>query len=97
MCIRDRADVVKCFNSTGFENMKEPEIDEVKLDMFMAGSSEKAKAVASQLSADAGFENCYDFGGADRVVLLEQFALAWINLAIFQGMGRNIGFKLVKR
>ncbi len=24
-------------------------------------------------------------------------ALAWINLAVFQGMGRDIGFKLLSR
>ena len=56
--------------------------------MFMAGDSEKAKSVAEQLSQDAGFENCYDFGGANRVELLEKFAytsikLTKINLIIF--------------
>lgn len=91
------AEVVKCFNSTGYENMKNPNYDAVKLDMFMAGNSEKAKVVAAQLSIDAGFENCYDFGGTDKVELLEKFALSWINLAIFQEMGRDIGFKLVFR
>jgi len=89
------AQVVKCFNSTGFENMRQPKIGETGLDMFMAGDSEEAKAIAKQLALDVGFENCYDFGGSNRVQLLEQFALSWINLAIFQGMGRRIGFKLV--
>lgn len=92
-----RAEVVKCFNSTGFENMQAPDYGHTRLDMFMAGSSSSAKAVAARLAIDAGFENCYDFGGSDRVQLLEQLALSWINLAIFQGMGRNIGFKLVQR
>lgn len=91
------AEVVKCFNTTGFENMLNPDYGHVRLDMFMAGDSDKAKDVAEQLAKDAGFENCYDFGGADRVELLEQFALSWINLAIFQKMGREIGFKLVRR
>ncbi|GAB4415761.1 MAG: NAD(P)-binding domain-containing protein [Bacteroidia bacterium] len=92
-----QAEVVKCFNSTGFENMLNPDYGDVRLDMYMAGGSARAKAVASDLARDAGFGACYDFGGADRVVLLEQFAQAWINLAIFQGMGRDIGFKLVFR
>ena len=89
--------VVKCFNTTGFENMLNPNYEKMKLDMFMAGDNEKAKTIAQQLSADAGFANCYDFGQSDKVELLEKFALAWINLAIFQGMGRNIGFKLLQR
>jgi hypothetical protein len=31
------------------------------------------------------------------VELLEQFALSWINLAIMQGRGRNMAFRLVRR
>lgn len=92
-----KAEVVKCFNSTGFENMEDPDYGQTKLDMFMAGNSKKAKTIATQLSYDSGFENCYDFGGSDNVELLEKFALSWINLAIFQGMGRGIGFKVVFR
>lgn len=92
-----KAEVVKCFNSTGFENMSNPQYGTHRLDMFMAGDSGRAKAVASQLAKDVGFAECYDFGGSDRVELLEQFALAWINLAIFQGHGRGIGLKVLRR
>lgn len=92
-----KAEVVKCFNSTGFENMLDPKYGDDGIDMFMAGDSEIAKDIAVQLALDGGFENCYDFGKADKVALLEQFALSWINLAIFQGMGRNIAFRLVRR
>lgn len=91
------AKVVKCFNTTGFENMQNPKYGDVALDMYMAGDDSDAKAVARQLAQDAGFEECYDFGKADKVGLLEQFALSWINLAIMQGMGRDIGLKLVRR
>lgn len=89
--------VVKCFNTTGFENMANPQYGAVALDMFMAGSSERGKTVARQLALDAGFAECYDFGGDDKAALLEQFALSWINLAIMQGMGRDVGFKLLRR
>jgi 8-hydroxy-5-deazaflavin:NADPH oxidoreductase len=98
-CIADKtnADVVKCFNSTGFENMLDPVYNNEGIDMFMAGDSEVAKDIAVQLAMDCGFENCYDFGKSDKVELLEKFALSWINLAIMQGHGRNIAFKLVRR
>lgn len=89
--------IVKCFNSTGFENMLNPIYEGVGIDMFMAGNSEKGKAVAKKLALDLGFANCYDFGGDDKVQLLEQFALAWINLAIMQGQGRGIAFKVLER
>ncbi|MEO6759456.1 MAG: NAD(P)-binding domain-containing protein [Saprospiraceae bacterium] len=89
--------VVKCFNSTGFENMRDPNYDGTGIDMFMAGTAERGKQVARQLALDAGFAECYDFGGDDKVALLEQFALAWINLAIMQGQGRGIAFKVIRR
>ncbi len=90
-------DVVKCFNSTGFENMANPKYGETAIDMFVAGSSQKGKAVAQQLAKALGFAECYDFGGDDKIALLEQFALAWINLAIMQKHGRGMAFKILKR
>jgi len=90
-------DVVKCFNTTGFENMMNPDYKGTALDMFMAGNSKKGKAIARQLALDAGFADCIDFGGNDKFNLMEQFALCWINLAIMQKMGRNIAFKLLHR
>jgi len=93
----EKALPVKCFNTTGFENMLNPVYHGAGIDMFMAGDHDRAKEVARQLALDLGFENCYDFGGSDRMELLEKFAFSWINLAIMQGVGRNMAFKLVKR
>ncbi|MBL7837139.1 MAG: NAD(P)-binding domain-containing protein [Bacteroidetes bacterium] len=90
-------DVVKCFNTTGFNNMQNPVYGQTALDLFVAGDSEKGKQVAKQLTKDAGFAECYDIGGNDKFELMEQFAWFWINLAMFQGQGREIGFKLLKR
>ncbi len=98
--IRDNSssdDIVKCFNTTGFNNMLDPDYGAFKLDMFMAGDSQKAKSIAKQLTLDAGFATCYDVGGNDKFTLMESFANFWINLAMFQGQGRDIGFKLLKR
>ncbi len=98
-CVADKtkAEVVKCFNTTGYENILNPVYGDQAIDMFMAGDSARAKEVAMQLSLDAGFGTCIDFGKADKVELLEKFALSWINLAIMQGMGRDIAFKLTRR
>lgn len=93
----DSKDVVKCFNTTGFNNMENPDYNGIKADMFVAGSSEKGKEIAKHLSSDAGFEVCYDIGGNDKFFLIEQFANFWINLALFQGEGREMAFKLMKR
>ncbi|MBS1556256.1 MAG: NAD(P)-binding domain-containing protein [Bacteroidetes bacterium] len=90
--------VVKCFNSTGFENMTNPVYPNFGgIDMFCAGSDKPSKATVQQLAKDIGFGECWDFGGDDKVELLEKFALSWINLAIMQGHGRNLAFKVIKR
>ena len=91
------AEVVKCFNTTGFENMANPNYGAMSIDMFMAGNDAKAKEIAKNLALDAGFAQCYDFGDDSKVELLEQMALGWINLAVMQGMGRDIAFKVLKR
>lgn len=90
-------DVVKCFNITGANNMMNPVYGNLALDMFVAGDSTQGKDAATQLANDAGFETCYEIGGNDKFELMEQFAWFWINLAMFQGQGREIGFKLLKR
>lgn len=90
-------EVVKCFNTTGFNNMKNPTYGAEALDLFVAGDSERGKEIAIQLAKDAGFAQCYSVGGNDKFELMEQFAWFWINLAMFQGQGRDIGFKLLKR
>jgi predicted dinucleotide-binding enzyme len=90
--------VVKCFNTTGFENMGNPNYPGFDgIDMFCAGNDASAKKVVQQLAIDIGFGACWDFGGDDKVELLEKFALSWINLAIMQGHGRNLAFKVIKR
>ncbi len=90
-------DVIKCFNTTGFNNMENPTYGNTALDLFMAGDSERGKTATRQLALDAGFSECYSVGGNDKFQLMEQFAFFWINLAMMQGQGRNIGFKLLKK
>jgi predicted dinucleotide-binding enzyme len=89
--------VVKGFNTTGYENMRNPQYGAVGIDMFTAGDSQKGKEIVKKLAYDLGFENCYDFGGDDKFKLIEDFAKSWINLAIMQGEGRNIAFKVLRR
>ncbi|MBK8922023.1 MAG: NAD(P)-binding domain-containing protein [Saprospirales bacterium] len=91
------ADMVKCFNTTGFENMLDPRYGDQAADMFVAGDSSRAKQVATQLAQDLGFGKVWDFGGLDKATLLEQFALCWINLAIMQQHGRGLAFKVLER
>ncbi len=89
--------VVKCFNSCGVEVMANPVFGSDRADMFAAGSSAAAKRAASELALGLGFGDCHDFGGDDRAALLEQLALSWINMAIFQKHGRGMAFRILRR
>lgn len=89
-------DVVKCFNTTGFNNMENTIYNGEAIDMFTCGDSAKCKAIATQLAKDAGFAECYDIGGNDKFQLIEQFACFWINLAM-KGQNREFAFKILKR
>lgn len=88
-------DVVRCFNTTGWENMANPKYKGVKIDMFVAGDSKKGKKVATRLAKEIGFGKVYDLGGNDKFELMEQIVIVWVALA--QVLDRNIAFKLLRR
>jgi predicted dinucleotide-binding enzyme len=77
--------------------MVNPTYHNLAIDLFVAGDSIKGKEMAIKLAKDAGFAECYVVGGNDKFSLMEQFAWFWINLAMFQGQGREMAFKLFKR
>jgi predicted dinucleotide-binding enzyme len=88
--------VVKIFNTTGFENMADPNYEGRGLTMLYAGDDPAAKQVAHQLAADLGFEP-QDAGPLANAHALEVLASLWGLLAYRQKLGRNIGFRLVRR
>lgn len=90
------ARVVKIFNTTGANNMADPIYDEQPATMFFCGDDGEAKAVASHLAADLGFEPI-DAGPLREAPLLESLALLWIHLAYRQKLGREIAFQLMRR
>ena len=64
--------------------------------MFYCGDDVKAKDTAAVLASDLGFEPV-DAGPLRQARLLEPLALLWITLALKQGLGPNIAFKLMRR
>ena len=90
------ARVVKCFNTTGANNMANPRYGEDRLLMFLAGNDAAAKATVFKLSNDLGFETI-DAGNLEAARLLEPLAMLWIHLAFKAGLGLNFGFQLLRR
>jgi predicted dinucleotide-binding enzyme len=92
------ANVVKVFNTTGFNNMSDPTYDGARTAMFYAGDDADAKAIARELADALGFE-AFDAGGLARARVLENLAVLWIHLAMGgpNSLGREIAFRLVRR
>jgi len=90
------ANVVKVFNTTGFDNMVDPRYAEGAAIMLYCGDDADSKAIAAQLAGGLGFDPV-DAGPLTQARLLEPLALLWISLAYRQGLGRNIAFRLMRR
>ena len=90
------ARVVKCFNTTGANNMDDPRYAEGKPVMFLCGDDAEAKRAVTQLSNEIGFETI-DAGQLEIARLLEPLAMLWIHLAFRGGLGREFAFRLMRR
>ncbi|CCH51714.1 hypothetical protein BN8_00657 [Fibrisoma limi BUZ 3] len=90
-------DVIKCFNSTGYENLLNPSYQGEGIDMFMAGNSHEAKEATRLLALELGCSECYDLGDDTRIPLVEQLAFVWTTLAFGSKLGRNIALKVLQR
>jgi len=90
------AQVFKAMNQIGYGLMDHPQFPSgLQPVMFVAGDGEGKPAVL-RLIADLGFE-AIDAGALTASRLLEPYALLWIHLAIFKGLGPNFGFGLLRR
>jgi predicted dinucleotide-binding enzyme len=90
------ASVVKAFNTIGFNIMQNPQFGEERAILPVASDDDAAKKVVMGLAEQLGFEPI-DAGPLRMARHLESFAWLWITLALKQGYGRDIAFRLLKR
>jgi predicted dinucleotide-binding enzyme len=88
------ARIYRAFNSVGWENIRAPLYGSVRADMVFCGPAGEGREVAERLIADAGFRPIY-VGDLDRVPVVDNLGRLWGALAMGQGMGRRLGFKLL--
>jgi len=88
------AKVVKSFNMVFAQNMETGHAANQQISLFMASDSEEAKKEVSQLGSDLGFDPI-DIGPLDKATLLESLGSLIVQIGYTQGLGPNIGFKLV--
>ncbi len=90
------ARVVKAFNTIGADNLGNPTFGDQHASMFICGDEPEAKRIVQSLSEELGFE-AVDAGPLANARLLEPMAVLWIRLALAEGFGRDIAFKLLRR
>jgi predicted dinucleotide-binding enzyme len=90
------AKVVKTLNSTGSNNMLDPQYGKDAVSMFVCVDDAAAKATVSELVKALGFD-VVDAGPLASARLLEPLAMLWISLAYAWGQGTDIAFRLLRR
>jgi predicted dinucleotide-binding enzyme len=89
------AQVVKAFNTVGFNIMAAPSFGTDRAVMFYCGDDGGARQTVRTLVEELGFE-AVDAGPLRQARVLEPIALLWISLAMAQGLGREFAFKLMR-
>ena len=88
------AQVVRAFNSLGWENFAEPTIDGVQVDLLYCAPAGEAQAVAERLIADVGLRPVR-VGDLAQAPLVDSIGALWGALVFGQGHSRHLAFKVL--
>jgi 8-hydroxy-5-deazaflavin:NADPH oxidoreductase len=90
------ASIYRAFNSLGWENFANPLFNGVPADLFFCGTDSEARATVEQLISDIGLQPVY-LGGVEQVGVVDSLLGLWFALAIGQGKGRHLAFKMLNQ
>ena len=90
------ARVFRAFNTLGWENFADPVLDGIPADLFYCGPDGDAREVVEQLITDVGLRPMR-LGDVEQVGLVDSVGSLWFALALGQGMGRHLAFKVLTR
>jgi hypothetical protein len=88
------ASLFRAFSSLGWENFAEPVVEGVQVDLFYCGNGGPARATMDELIAQIGLRPVY-IGGLERAELIDAMTMLWFELALGQGKGRHLAFKMI--
>ncbi len=88
------AAVYRAFNSLGWENFEQPYFGDLQADLFYCGPEGQPQAVVEGLISDVGLRPIR-VGGLDQVHLVDMVTGLWFALALRQGHGRRLAFKVL--
>jgi predicted dinucleotide-binding enzyme len=90
------AQFYKAFNTTGFQNMAQPQFPDGPAVMLIAGAPGPGMDSVKRIVADVGFE-AVDAGDLRAARLLEPLAMLWIHLSYAKNSGRDWAFRIARR
>jgi hypothetical protein len=90
------ARVVKAFNTTGAENLANPQYPSAPTFLPVCGNDSKARGAIVSLAMRMGFD-AVDLGPLRAARYTEPFAMMWIHMAYACGQGRHFAFARMQR
>lgn len=88
--------VVKAFNIINAYTMINPQLEEGKADLFIAGNDPDSKNMVTSFAKDLGWENIYDLGDISQSLYLETLTMIWVNYGVKNNSWSH-AFKLLKK
>jgi predicted dinucleotide-binding enzyme len=90
-----QARLFRAFNYLGWENFAEPIIGGMQADLFYCGTAGEAQHIVERLISDVGIRPVY-VGDLDQAPVVDALLGLWVTLAVRQGKGRHLAFKMLK-
>jgi predicted dinucleotide-binding enzyme len=90
-----QARIYRAFNIYGYENFANPEFNGVQADLFFCGTPGDSRAIVEQLIREVGLRPMY-LGGVEQVGRVDSITGVWFALALGQGKGRHLAFKVLE-
>lgn len=84
--------IYRAFNSLGWENFAQPQINGTQIDLLFCGPNTADRATIERLIADVGLAPVY-VGDLNHIQAVDAVGLLWAALAFGQGTGRRLAFK----
>lgn len=85
----------RAFNSLGWEVFEDPVVNGTQVDHFFCGPDGDAKLKVEQLIRDVGLNPVY-VGELNMRFVVDRLGSLWVTLAFQRGLGRRLGFKMVR-
>ena len=86
--------IFRAFSNLGWENFADPVIAGEQIDLFYCGDAGDGQKAVDTLIADIGLRPIY-VGGVDQAGIVDALTRLWFTLALQQGRGRHLAFKLL--